>query len=233
VLSASPRQKTVPGMTDTRVQRDTTTRAKGNASWRIEVRDNDICYGNERTEIAQGNPTRGDMSDRLFTEGQDRWMSWQIRLGSGFPVNTSTWYDVIQWKQMGALGSPVVAMEVQDGQWDVATTGSNPDRQVWGRNSLGPAKTGVWVKFTAHIKFSPDASVGYIHYFGDLADGRGMRELLPLKKIATMKVENGRTVNSHLRIGLYRDKAVSGTNVAHYDGWTVASTRAAAEAGAF
>jgi len=224
---------TAPGMTDTRVRRDTSIRAKGTASYRLEVRDNDICYGNERTEIAQGNPTRSDMLDRLFKDGQDRWMSWQMRLGEGFPVNTGGWYDVIQWKQMGALGSPAIALEVQDGQWDVTTTGSDPSRQVWGRSSLGPAKAGTWVKFTAHIKFSPSSSVGFIHFFGDLGDGRGMRELLPLKKIATMKVDGGRTIDSHLRIGLYRDKAISGTHFAHYDGWTIASTRAAAEAGAF
>jgi hypothetical protein len=223
------------GMTDSRITRTPAVRAQGDSAYRVELRDNDICYANERSELGQGNPTRTmpDGVDRLFRENQERWMSWQMRLEPGFPVNTSAWYDVIQWKQLGSLGSPVLALEVGEGNWQMMQTSSDPARQNWRETDLGSAVTGRWVKFTIHVKFSPNSSVGFVELFGDLADGRGMRELAPLRHASTMKVDGGKTVNSQLRIGLYRDKAISGTNVAYYDGWTIATTRAAAEAGAF
>jgi hypothetical protein len=226
---------TQPGLTDSRVWRSTTQVAKGTHSWRSEVRDNDICYSNERSEIAQGNPTKtfADGVDRLFREGQERWISWQMYLEPGFNTGTTSWYDLIQWKQLGALGSPVLAFEIEGNEWEIAQTSSDPNNQQFKETKIGPALTGQWVKFTLHVKFSPNSSVGFIEWFGDLADGFGMRQLYPFTHASTMKIDGGQTVNSQLRIGLYRDKAISGTNVAYYDGWTIATTRAAAEAGAF
>jgi hypothetical protein len=89
-----------------------------------------------------------------------------------------------------------------------------------------------WVRFTYHVKFSPDPAVGFIEVYGDV-DGSGQRLLLPLTHTWTMKKQHGRAVQSHSRIGIYRDSAIQGTADIYYDGYTIATTKEAAEANAF
>jgi hypothetical protein len=208
---------------------------KGNA-YHIEVHDGDNAYG-ERAELGQGNPTRSDMLDRLFSEGQERWIAWQTRLETGYPIGTTRWNVVAQWKQLGSLGSPVLGMYVHNSQWYMQRTTSDPNNQ-WppGFDSafaLGTARTGVWTKWLLHIKFSPSDTVGFVEFYSDLGNPTGVAEVLPHTMQSTMKVDGGVTVKSHARIGLYRDPAINGTAAATYDGYTVATTREAAEAAAF
>jgi hypothetical protein len=75
--------------------------------------------------------------------------------------------------------------------------------------------------------------VGFLEIYGNLGDGRGMRQLMPLTVMSTMKIDpnTGQTINSHPRWGVYRNSTIAGTATAYYDGYTVATTRAAAEAG--
>jgi hypothetical protein len=49
--------------------------------------------------------------------------------------------------------------------------------------------------------------------------------------MATMKLNNGQTVNDHARLGIYRDPRINGNAMAFYDGYTVALTRNAALSG--
>lgn len=212
---------------DSRFQR-LTGAAQGTYAYKAEVRDGDSSYG-ERAEVGMGNDTRSDMTDRLFSEGQERWISWQTKLGSNYPISNSRWQVVAQWKQLGSLGSPALSMEAKSGRWEFKNHSSAGNR-TW---ALGPAALERWTKFTLRVKFSPSSSTGFVELFGDLGDGKGMRQLVARTNVATMKTDGGRTVQSHARLGIYRDPSISGTANAWYDGYTVATTRSAAEANAF
>jgi hypothetical protein len=105
---------TYAGITDGRITRVSSPRVRGNYAYRFYLRDGDSCYG-ERAEVGQDNPRRSDMLNRLFREGEERWISFQVRLGEGFPIDTTTWQIVMQLKQQGAYGSPVTEMDAHKG----------------------------------------------------------------------------------------------------------------------
>jgi hypothetical protein len=221
------------GTFDGRFARVSAPVAQGAGAYRSRVVDGDECYG-ERSEVGQGNPTRSSFSDRLFREGEERWISWQMRLGANFPVNARSWQVVAQWKQLGALGVPVLSMEARSGRWQFHANPADPNATSGYKTfALGPAAVERWTRFSLRVKFSPDATVGFIELHGDLADGKGMRQLIARTHTATMKINGGQTINSHARLGIYRDPAISGTSDVYYDGYTVATARAAAEAKAF
>lgn len=201
---------------------------EGLRAYRFEVRDGDDSYG-ERCELGQGNPTAAGFP--LFHEGEERWISWRVWLPNDLPVDTNHWQVVAQWKQLGSLGCPALAMHVHYGQF---TLDSNSSDDQWSDPAVGPAIRNRWVQFTLHVKFSPNPAVGFVELYGDL-DGRGQKLLLPLHHIYTMKVDpsTGETVPSHARIGIYRDPEIQGTSHIYYAGYTVATTKQAAEQSAF
>jgi len=90
-----------------------------------------------------------------------------------------------------------------------------------------PVTRGRWIKLTWHIVFSADPATGSLEVFGDLADGEGMRTLVPQRMLATMKYLDGAMDPVHLRVGIYRDPAITATAQLYVDGITVATTRAA------
>jgi Polysaccharide lyase len=227
-----------PGMTDSRISRVSSPVAQGNYAYEMSLQDGDECYS-ERAELGQGNPTRSDMLDRLFYEGDERWISFQVQLGDLFPLNPGTWQLVMQLKQLGSRGSPIMALEVQDNQWQLARTTHEPHNQYppgfQSSFPLGASRTGIWTKMTWHVKFSLDSNVGFLEIYGDLGDGQGMRQLLPRQEMSTMKIDETthQTIPSHARIGIYRDTSIAGNVSVYFDGYTVATTREAAEANAF
>jgi hypothetical protein len=212
----------------TRVQEVTSPAAQGQRAYRIELRDGDDSYG-ERCELGMGNPTRNGFP--LFHQGDERWISFQVYLPDDYPINAPSWNVFYQQKQLGSMGTPVIAMEVNRGRFTLVNSNNNgvsgDKYQLWN----GPATANRWVWFTVHTKFSPDAATGSIELFGDL-DGQGMKLLMPETHTYTMKQDNGQPVPVHARIGMYRDAAINGTSHILFDGFTIATDRASAEAGA-
>jgi hypothetical protein len=98
----------------------------------------------------------------------------------------------------------------------------------------GPARSGRWVKFTLHVNFSADPASGFVELWGNPAGGEVVR-LLAKTRTYTMKNDSaGRPQPLHVRIGIYRNPSGPfGTETVYYDGFTVATTRGAAEANAF
>jgi hypothetical protein len=97
---------------------------------------------------------------------------------------------------------------------------------------------GRWIKFTMHVRFAADSN-GMIELWGDLDnDPQHILEHLagPFNRFTMKKDENSgctETVPSHSRIGIYRGFDSPGTADVYYDGYTVATSRAVAEANAF
>lgn len=216
-------------------------RNQGTQSYRFELRNGDFSEGN-RAELGQALPTGPAYADRVFLEGQERWISFQVYVDPTWPTD-NTWMTVMQMKPITAGGggpniglsfgfaSKVYPYGASSTWGSTATTYSDGNGPLSG-GSFALVK-GAWLKFTYHVKFSADAAVGFVEIFADLADGLGMRTIAPFVNRPTMKVLNGVADSSHLRVGIYRDPAIAGTGIVYYDGVTVATTRGAAEGNAF
>ena len=217
--------------------RESSVVAQGSYAYEFVIHNGDNCYG-ARTEIGQALPDRVNFSaSRLFNQGDDRWFAFQVRLGSDFPVSTPNWQVVAQWKQLAsttAVRFPMVALQVYNGAFylDRAAGTATGSVRTFGTR-LATAITNRWMKMSVHIKFSTYRTVGYVEIYGD-PNGRGMRRLMRRTHFSTLATDAlGNPVPSHSRIGIYRNPKITGTARLYYDGYTVATTRSAAEANAF
>lgn len=215
-------------------------RAQGAKSYRFELRDGDDSFG-ERAELGQAMPTSTGFENRLFRAGEDRWISMQYYLPADWS-DEDTWQTVFQIKpSTGGGGGPVIGMDA--GRNRLMFYGNS---NVWGSTDGNifdgagtlpgasyPLTRSDWIKLTWHVVFSADPAVGSLEAFGDLADGQGMRTLVPRRQRATMKYLDGVMDPVHLRVGIYRDPLMTQTESLYVDGVSVAKTRAAAEKSAF
>jgi Polysaccharide lyase len=215
---------------DRRAFRESPVRISGSHAYEFVVRDGDDCYG-ERSEIGQALPSRAHFTGaRLFNEGDDRWISFAVRPGGDFPIETQHWDVIAQWKQLAVPGQtlccPIIAMEIAAGRYWLDGKGA----RVW----RGPrAVRRRWARFTLHIHFSADPATGFVDVYSDAAAG-GMRRRLVRHRLPTLnRTGAGAPVPSAARIGIYRDSAIGGSAHLYFDGYTVATTRAAAEHNAF
>jgi hypothetical protein len=224
-----------PDLSTPRIRRSTAVVAQGRYSYAITTAHGDRCDG-ERTELGQDNPSRpGFTEGHLFRSGEDRYISFQVLLARNFDVNVRTWRVITQLHLPGSgLGTPPLSLDVESGRFVLYKSDANVDSNgtipLWS----GPARNDRWVKFTLHLKFSADPAVGFVELWGNPADGPVVA-LLPKTHTYTMKRDaSGAEPPLHARIGIYRNPAGPfGTETAYYDGFTVATTRAAAEGNAF
>jgi hypothetical protein len=214
--------------------------AQGQHSYRVEMRSGDDSFG-ARAELGEAMPARAGFEDRLFEPGQERWIALQYYLPADWPAD-DRWQTILQLKPMsGGGGGPSIGLDAGHNSLKIYGNsnawGSTAGNIYDGSGSLPgkayPLTRGHWIKLTFHVVFSADPAVGSLEVFGDLADGNGMRTLASLHPRATMKYLNGAMDPAHLRVGIYRDPAITATANLFVDGITVATTRAAAEASAF
>jgi hypothetical protein len=230
---------TPPKPDPTRIAQST-FRAQGQRSYRFEMRNGDDSYG-ERAELGQGMPMTSAYQNRWFRPGEERWIAMQYYFPADWPTD-DTWQSVFQIKPVdGGGGGPNLGFDA--GRNRLMFAGNN---NVWGSTAgnlfdgIGPLPggsyplvRGSWIKLTWHVVFSANPSVGSLEVFGDLADGKGMRTLVPRRPRATMKYLGSTMDPAHLRVGIYRDPDMTKTQSLYVDGITVATSRVAAEANAY
>jgi hypothetical protein len=224
-----------PDLSTPRIQRSTAVVAQGRYSYAITTAAGDRCDG-ERTELGQDNPPRAGFTEkRLFRSGEDRYISFQVRLDRNFDVNVHTWRVIAQLHLPGSgLGTPPLSLDVEDGRFVLYKSDANVDSNgtipLWS----APAVNSRWVKFTLHLRFSASPAEGLVELWGNPAGGEVVR-LLGRTRTYTMKQDSsGAAPPLHARIGIYRNPdGPFGTETVYYDGYTVATTRAAAEGNAF
>jgi Polysaccharide lyase len=212
---------------------------QGERSYRFEMRDGDGSYG--RAELGQAMPATAGFENRLFRAGEERWIAMQYYFPSTWPT-ADTWQTVLQIKPVtSGAGGPTIGLDAGRNRLlfagNTSVWGSTAGNVLDGAGPLAghsyPLTRGRWIKLTWHVVFSADPAAGSLEVFGDLADGQGMRTLVPRRTRATMKYLGGAADPVHLRIGIYRDPAIRTTQSLYVDGVTVATTRAAAEANAY
>jgi polysaccharide lyase-like protein len=229
-----------PAQPDTSRIARSSFRAQGADSYRFEMRDGDDSFG-ERAELGQALPAAVAFENRWFRAGQERWIAMQYYFPADWPSD-DTWQTVFQIKPVApGGGGPDIGIDAGGNRLsfygNTNEWGSTAGKLFYGDGSLPergyPLTRGHWIKLTWHIVFSADPKVGSLEAFGDLADGKGMRTVIPRRHTATMKYLNGAMDPVHLRVGIYRDPAMTATEHLYVDGITVATTRAAAEANAY
>jgi hypothetical protein len=178
-----------------------------------------------------GNPSKAGFP--TFREGDERWISFQVYLPDDYPIDTPDWNLFFQIHQQGDGGCPPIALGIEDGQMKLFKSARNTyvmdTREMW----AAPVQRGRWMKLTLHIKNSADPSVGFVELFGDL-DGTGLKTLLPRTATHTMTLTStGASMVNHARVGIYRNPRIPGTAHILFDGFTITTDQASAEANAF
>lgn len=223
---------TAPGRASSRAF---VTRVAGRTAYAFHLVDGDDCSG-ERAELAQGNPTKPASGDRQFHRGDDVWIAYEFLIPADAMPVVPTWQCLGQLKAAGR-GGPVVCPDLVDDRLGLRHTASTVQGSVdldrlW--QAPRPVVRGRWIRYVFHVDFDPDPQRGSLEFWADLADGGGMQRRVARRSLSTMKVgADGRPLPVHARIGVYRDPATRGDARIFYAGYTVATTRAAAEHAAF
>src|SRR4051795_11409888 len=204
--------------------------AQGDSAYRVDLHDGDDSFG-ERCELGMSAPTKPGFP--VFSEGDERWIAYQVYIPAGFPSDGNRYVDITQFKQVNDLCAPALSVHVEDGEMLLFHSADN--RSSCGGEALwrAPMVYGRWVKLLFHVAWSSDPAKGSVELFSDL-DGGGLEQLLPATHMFTMKMDPlGATLPVGARLGIYRDRAIAGDATAYFDGFTIATDRASAEAGAF
>ncbi|MGE6759465.1 heparin lyase I family protein [Corallococcus interemptor] len=142
--------------------------------------------------------------------GSEYWYRWSTRFAPDFP-SVNTWQLFTQWHHDGCCGSPPVEFYVY-GEEMRLNIGGSPGTIVW----RTPLVRNAWHDFIFHVKWSPNATVGFVelYYNGNL--------VLPKRYIATQF--SGQL--NYLKIGLYRNDTVAPVGVVYHDGWVMGRSKA-------
>ncbi len=126
-----------------------------------------------------------------FQEGDEYYVGFSVRLADDFPVTTSDWQVITQFKNNGT-GSPPLEVKVQDGQF-VLDGGSGAFHETIGR-----AVPGQWTHLVLKVKFSSTD--------GRVSAWQDGRQTITDYKPPTGTLYDG--LASYLKIGIYRNTAI-------------------------
>lgn len=150
-------------------------------------------------------------------EGTEFYYGWSTMWPKDYPL-TPTWQVFMQWHHSGNNGAPPVRFVLGCSAGDCGQP--LPDtyflivdgKTVWQKKGV---KLGEWTDYVLHIKWSANASVGFVELW---VDGQ---LVLPKTYRRTM-YSSGDT--NYLKMGLYRDEATQPTAVMYHDQLVQAST---------
>lgn len=224
---------TTPGRLSPRIHRTSRVAPPGrDRSYVFKLVDGDECSG-ERAEVGQGNPVKPALSERVFHEGDDVWIGYQLLVPNSVTARVPTWQCLGQFKAAGR-GGPVLCAALTDYRLSIQHATSIEQSSVGLRPlwvASRPVQRKRWLRYLFHIRFSQDPRKGLVEFWADLADGGGLRLRIPRTHLFTMKTGGPATV--HPRIGIYRDEDAAGDARAYFAGYTVGTKRKAVEALAF
>jgi hypothetical protein len=176
---------------------------------RTGARDGDVTitsgYAANRAEVYgryPDNASTAPVTSWPDPVGSERWYTFAFMVPVGFGFTTDTkWTDVTQWKGFTG-GTPPVAIEIKRDALRLGGARTNAGL-VPGDGNLGKLVPGQWTSLTVGLKFSTDATVGWVNVFRD-----GV-EVLPRTSIATMDTMTTATGvvqpdPTYLKQGIYR-----------------------------
>ncbi len=173
-----------------RLQVVTSPLRSGAHSMRVQVDSGDLVNGGCRAEAFA----------HTETEGSERYYAWSTLFPSDYPVS-SLWQVFTQWHHGGSTGSPPLSFDAESEQIKLIANGVTT---LWST----PLLRGVWRDFVFHVKFSANASLGFVEVWLD-----GV-QVLAKTSLATLYP--GQTV--YLKQGYYRSPSISGNQVLYHSG---------------
>jgi hypothetical protein len=195
---------------------------------RCTVKDGDNVSG-ERCEYGRNNRCAGLASSTnhygtffLYGAGTRRITEYDLRLPTSFPINTTTWQVITQFKQTGASsgsgGTPVLALEARRGRLEISHYGTASGAPIWG----APITLGQWTHIRWDVTYSVNPAIGKVQ----LTAGNSTSPVIPMDTLKPEippgvidtrpdcpPINPGEPIPSHFRIGIYHDSALPGTHV--------------------
>jgi hypothetical protein len=144
---------------------------------------------------------------KSLSEGDEYYFGFSVRLAPDFPVNTSDWQVITQFKNDGT-GTPPLELKVQDGKFLVDGDGGGFSREV------GPATPGQWTHIVLKVKFSSsDGTVSAwqdgVQRFADFAPPSGT-------------LYEGK--DSYVKTGIYRDTSIGQAGKLSFGSWAIGTS---------
>jgi hypothetical protein len=227
------------------------TSVRSGKMWRTDLAPGEINFSAERCELAHGNPpkTHPDGIRRTFANGDVKWIvgcfylhpagpastvgGKTTRQHGDFPLNVPTWQTMMQLKQLGSAGSPVMALEVINNQFKFsnAETHAGPWPNVLIPTSTQTPQRGVPFCIAWHVRFDTKkatsvgatdggwVSIDYREFNTTTLAWGAWKTLLPGRVAITQRMVvagqdyGGQTVGqpsvSQIRTGQYRDETTA------------------------
>lgn len=165
-----------------------------------------------------GGGTRSELEPayRSFRPGDEYWFGFAVYLPGDFPVDTSDWQVIAQWKNSGD-GSPPLAIQVRGGRF--VLDGGEGIGEHWTRD-IGPARAGARTDLVLRVRFSDDPDEGSVDV---IQDGREV--------VSDYRPRGGTLYPdevSYLKTGLYRSDGIDDEGSVYFDDAVIATSREAA-----
>ena len=201
-LSQWPSSESQPGAADRLVAVNEPVR-QGQHALRATVKHGDFYSSGARAEVVLANP--------MFREGDERWFHWYTLFPADFQASPS-WIVYTQWHSNGFdvplafnLRGETLSFRVMGHQYDRAG--------LWDAGTLwkAPLQRGKWNEYLLHVKFSDKSNIGFVELWvdGDLVVPKTMHAtLVPRDSV-------------YLKMGLYRDQAITWAQTVYHDGMAV------------
>lgn len=226
--ASSARYTLVTTGTDTRPRGDGTAAP---ANYRhLALVDGDNFFG-ERNEVGanerRNGITGGTGTFMLYQPGQTYQTYFSMRLASDFPVTNANWQVIMQMKQCQPYtndghSSPIIALQARQSQWQLITDIHTESDPYW----TAPATLNRWTRFRLDITYSKDVALGRIRVqiddrsgsptdfvpqydSGDLY-GATLTAAVGAQSGSGWSLTDGQEIQSHLRLGPYRNSVISG-----------------------
>jgi Polysaccharide lyase len=158
--------------------------------------------------------------------GTTAWFSDSIYLQSGFPLTasgcTNCWQTLMQWKGDGGTTStsPPVELTEKNGSFLLHGGFGCPGGSQEFSQTLAPAATDVWTDFRFQIYFDTAANGGWVSVWVN-----GRQVLDQYKPACGTEYPPPDSQFDSLRLGYYRDPAISQTGTVTHDQYEVGTSR--------
>jgi polysaccharide lyase-like protein len=144
---------------------------------------------------------------KALSEGDEYYFGFSVKLAPDFPVGTSDWQVITQFKNDGT-GSPPLELKVQDGKF-LIDGDSGGFSQV-----VGDATPGQWTHLVLRVKFS--SSNGSVSAWQD-----------GVQKVADFAPPSGTMYagkSSYVKTGIYRDPSIGQAGKLSFGSWAIGTT---------
>jgi hypothetical protein len=144
---------------------------------------------------------------KALEEGDQYYFGFTVKLAPDFPVNTSSWQVITQFKNDGE-GTPPLELKVQNGKFVVDGDGGKFSKVV------GDATPGQWTHLVLGVKFS--SSDGTVSAWQD-----------GVQKIADYAPPSGTMYagkDSYVKTGIYRDTGIGQAGKLSFGSWAIGTS---------